>query len=103
MCVEAWFLSIINLKPPLEQNHLSWKAFLGSCHHLLSQTLNLPLATDHDSSILGPLTVCLPTCTFARACVQIAHFCITAAVWRNQDRPLCDGGVGPTRWVHTNP
>lgn len=70
---------------------------------MLSWSLDLFLATLHDSSILASAVSCLPIRTHACSCVQIAHFCSTTAVCHNQDHLLCDNRDSPPFCVHANP
>lgn len=69
-----FFLNPLELTPkPLEQTCCLGKVFSGqshSCYHTFPKPLS-----EHGGSVMVPLIVRLPTCTFALACVQFAHFC----------------------------
>lgn len=74
MAGEVRFFFPLELTPkPLSRPAVLGKSFFGqshSCYHTFPKPLS-----DHGGSVMVPLIVRLPTCTFALACVQFAHLC----------------------------
>lgn len=69
---------------------------------MFSRSLDLILATVHDSSISAWAASCRRALTLACSCVQIARFCSTAAVCHDEAHLLCDTHGSPSCCVHAN-